>query len=196
MASGADRAKASRIRSKGASASADEKAWLDDFERRRAKPDRVETRQRSEPVKDEPNKVIEVEPEPITETLPPIVEPPPDVDTGVEIDELLTGEPDRVIFYDDEKPAPVVKSEEAKITGFIATSTASSVFLMNKTAWSIFGDREHVEPTTEEMELMTKVIGSYAERYGWTRELDDALLLGTVLIAYNARCYRAPKKGQ
>jgi len=193
MATGADRARASRIRAKGSNATADETAWLDDFERSRGKalaPAPVKTPSTvTRPIAAEealPAEIVEQE-------MPPLAPPAdqPSFDS-----EDIGGEPDRVIFYDDAAlDKPPVKSEETKITGFIATSTASSVFLLNKTGWSIFGDREHVEPTTEEMELMTKVIGSYAERYGWTRELDDALLLGTVLIAYNARCFRAPKKG-
>ena len=190
MATGADRARASRIRAKGSNATADETSWLADFERKRASkpvgPEPTAPPAPTAPIDAAPPMTGEI----VERELPPIEADQP----ALEHDEI--GEPDRVIFYDDaaiDKPA--TKSEEAKITGFIATSTASSVFLMNKTAWSIFGDREHVEPTSEEMELMTKVIGSYAERYGWTRELDDALLLGTVLIAYNARCFRAPKKG-
>lgn len=188
MATAVDRARASRIRGKGASASAEETAWLADFEQRRA---------RARGAKAAPVIEVQTAPEPAKEivehTLPPIEAP---IDPGPSIEHEEIGEPDRVIFYDDAKSETAIEkvSDAGSVTGFVASSTAASVFLLTKTGWSIFGDRVHVEPDAEESALMTKVITSYAQRYGWTQEMDDALLLGTVLLSYNARCFRAPKK--
>lgn len=78
----------------------------------------------------------------------------------------------------------------------VSRGTAASAFLLMQSGWSLLGDREPAacEPSDEEMRLLSKVFASYAERYGWTKELDDAILVGTVLLVYNARCMRAPKK--
>lgn len=193
MASGADRARKSRILAKGADATTAELSWLADFTRAQKSPAPAAAAppapRRGE---GEVEKEVSVPaPEVTIQELPAM----PVEDDILDPDEILaSAEPDKVIFYDEDPPEKPSDQPPAKLSGFIATSTASSAFLMTKTAWSIFGDRQHVEPTSEEHELLTKVIGSYAERYGWTREMDDALLLGTVILAYNARCYRAPKK--
>lgn len=108
---------------------------------------------------------------------------------------------------DDEDDAPAAQTEKSAevATGAdkpvpmsmeVARGTAASAFLLMQSGWSILGDRDPkgLEPTDEEMRLLSKVFGSYAERFGWTHELDDAILLGTVLLVYNARASRAPRK--
>lgn len=117
---------------------------------------------------------------------------------------------------DDEPDAPPVETppgdgaskpgaEGAGITGpekpvpmslEVSRGTAASAFLLMSSGWSMLGDRDpkYLEPSDEEMRLLSRVFASYAERFGWTHELDDAILLGTVLLVYNARANRAPKK--
>lgn len=92
----------------------------------------------------------------------------------------------------------IVKPSADPMSVEVARSAVSTFFLMNQYAWDIFGDRDlaDTEPSPKEIELLTKVVSRYAEKYGWTRELDDALLVGTVLIAYQARAARAPTRAK
>lgn len=95
-----------------------------------------------------------------------------------------------------EGAGPAVPDKAAPMSLDVARGTAGSFFLLNSSAWSMLGDRDprYLEPSDEERRLLSGVFASYAERYGWTKELDDAILLGTVLLVYNARCFKAPRK--
>ena len=216
---GAERAKLSRIRAKPPEKrTAEDFAWHAELEARYQKSISLEIEPNTAPGSDAAKEPTDP---PSGVTPRPSTPPNPGIGTGTGPAPGSDDEWDQVIDTtagddddddDDDEPVaprgqgasapraggagPAVPAAPAPMSLEVSRGTASSLFLLNSSAWSLLGDRDprYLEPSDEEQRLLSKVFASYAERYGWTKELDDAILLGTVLLVYNARAFRAPRK--
>lgn len=135
--------------------------------------------------------------EAVAEDLPPSPEPPP-VEAPRQID-MGPGGPAPAT------PAPVTAtpatqtpgdaprpSLDTGMTDEVARAASGMVFTGINAGWRHFGDRDAPDPSSEQRKILARVIANYALKYGWTSELDDMILLVTVIGTYNAQCARAP----
>jgi len=141
-------------------------------------------------------------PAPLNESI----EPPPTVVKDETWDRVIDATGDSADDDDDDDGEEAVDYDKTAIakTGekpepmslTLAAGTVGSYFLLQQSMWSIFGDRDpkYLAPTDEETKLLSGIVSRYAERWGWTRELDDAILFTTVMVVTNTRAFKAPKK--
>jgi hypothetical protein len=78
------------------------------------------------------------------------------------------------------------------MTEEVSRAASGMVFMGIGGAWRHWGDRDTPDPSAEQRKILAKVIANYATKYGWTSELDDLILLVTVIGTYNMQCVRAP----
>jgi hypothetical protein len=82
---------------------------------------------------------------------------------------------------------------DAGMTEEVSRSAAGFVFAGIGFAWREWGNRDTPEASAEQRKILARVIANYATKYGWTSELDDIILLVTVIGTYNMQCARAPR---
>lgn len=196
MKTPAERKRAQRLRAKGANVTPEESDWLASYEATANASPFEAPAPPATPVESPLPPATPVEappPAPAVESAPTVIDMGGDFQPPSQPAPQVSNAPPVQSSPGASISAPAAPAAiDRGMTEEVARSAAGFAFVGMAAAWRHFGDRDTPDPSNEQRRLLAKVIANYAIKYGWTSELDDMILLITVLGTYNMQCAKAP----